>query len=243
MSSGESSIIVAFRALVMLACLIVVPLAAMFGSAFPELVRSTLIEPIFGPQCTPTAAAGPPKDALAAAPNFGGDSPAKNGSSATTNAGTAPAWPMASAPAQTTGTDADMASAMPSRAVIPADYPAPLGADAAGAQAGSQVGFDAPLAATNAASPQASLTSGNAAAPPASDAFGRIEKRLRECGASYYLLETWGNDGELYRFHCKMSVANHPGATRHFEATSRVALQAMTQVLEQVEAWQAGPPR
>jgi hypothetical protein len=43
--AGESSIIVAFRALVMLACLIVAPLAAIFGSAFPDLVRAMLVDP------------------------------------------------------------------------------------------------------------------------------------------------------------------------------------------------------
>jgi hypothetical protein len=75
-------------------------------------------------------------------------------------------------------------------------------------------------------------------APP--DRFSLLERRLREYGAIYYLLETWGNDGELYRFHCKMAIANNPNYTRHFEATHREAMQAMNQVLEQIEAWRAG---
>ena len=68
-----------------------------------------------------------------------------------------------------------------------------------------------------------------------------MERKLREYGATYYLLETWGNDGELYRFHCRMAIGNNPNYTRHFEATDRDALKAMTQVLERVEAWRTGP--
>lgn len=60
--------------------------------------------------------------------------------------------------------------------------------------------------------------------------------RLRQLGASYYLLETWGGDGRLFRFHSKMSTG--PGrATRHFEATDRDPLSAIQQVVRQVEAW------
>ena len=43
----ESSTVVAFRALVLVACLIVVPLAAIFGSQFPDVVKSVLINRIF----------------------------------------------------------------------------------------------------------------------------------------------------------------------------------------------------
>jgi len=72
------------------------------------------------------------------------------------------------------------------------------------------------------------------------DWFTWTQHRLRELGATYYLLETWGRNGELYRFHCKMAVAGNPDYTRHFEATDNDASRAMQQVLEQVEAWRAG---
>ena len=72
------------------------------------------------------------------------------------------------------------------------------------------------------------------------DRFTAMERKLREYGATYYLLETWGNEGELYRFHCKMAIGNNPHYTRHFEATDRDALRAMNQVLERVESWRAG---
>jgi hypothetical protein len=70
--------------------------------------------------------------------------------------------------------------------------------------------------------------------------FGGMERKLREHGAVYYLLETWGSEGEQYRFHCRMAIANNPNYTRHFEATDRDALKAMSQVLSRVEAWRAG---
>jgi len=54
-------------------------------------------------------------------------------------------------------------------------------------------------------------------------------------GASYYLLETWGNRGDQFRFHCK--VAN---SAESFEATDRDPLVAMQKVLERVEASRGG---
>jgi len=75
------------------------------------------------------------------------------------------------------------------------------------------------------------------------DWFSAVAQRLRDLGATYYLLETWGRNGELYRFHCKMAVAGSQSYTRHFEATSDDAAQAMRSVLEQVEAWRSGRSR
>jgi hypothetical protein len=79
--------------------------------------------------------------------------------------------------------------------------------------------------------------------PEARDWFTAIQQRLRGLGATYYLLETWGTNGELYRFHCKMAVAGNQGFTRHFEATDSSASRAMQSVLEQVEGWRAGKLR
>lgn len=75
------------------------------------------------------------------------------------------------------------------------------------------------------------------------DWFATITKRLRDLGATYYLLETWGRNGELYRFHCKMAVASSKSYTRHFEATSADPGAAMRSVLGQVEAWRSGRSR
>lgn len=83
----------------------------------------------------------------------------------------------------------------------------------------------------------------NSGARGSADWFSEAAQRLRDLGATYYLLETWGRNGELYRFHCKMAVAGSQSYTRHFEATSADAAQAMRMVLEQVEAWRRGRSR
>ena len=75
-------------------------------------------------------------------------------------------------------------------------------------------------------------------APP--DRFTFIQQRLRELGATYYVLESWGDQGRLYRFRCRMPVAGSANYTRHFEATDADALTAMGKVLADVEAWRAG---
>lgn len=67
-----------------------------------------------------------------------------------------------------------------------------------------------------------------------------IQLRLRELGATYYLLETWGNGEELYRFSCKMAIEGNTGFVRHFEAVDADPLRAMLLVLRQVETWRDG---
>jgi hypothetical protein len=70
--------------------------------------------------------------------------------------------------------------------------------------------------------------------------FTYVLDRLRELGAVYYLLETWGNEGQRFRFHCKMAIGGNSNYTRHFEATDRDALRAMGKVLAEIETWRAG---
>jgi hypothetical protein len=79
-----------------------------------------------------------------------------------------------------------------------------------------------------------------AARPHAADVgtgFRDIQDRLQELGATYYLLESWGNEQQLYRFYCKVAVAGSADYTHCFEAIHADPLQAMTQVLRQVETW------
>ena len=59
-------------------------------------------------------------------------------------------------------------------------------------------------------------------------------------GATYYLLESWGNAGNLYRFHVKMALAGNPSYNRHFAATDADPITAMRHVLSEVEAWRNG---
>lgn len=74
------------------------------------------------------------------------------------------------------------------------------------------------------------------------DWFVWTQQRLRELGATYYVLETWGPGGGQYRFHCKMAIGGNPDQTRHFEATDANPARAMQMVLQQVEASRAGQP-
>ena len=64
-----------------------------------------------------------------------------------------------------------------------------------------------------------------------------IQQRLQKLGATYYVLESWGNGQQLYRFFCKMAVAGSADYVQCFEATHADPLQAMQQVLQQVETW------
>ena len=67
-----------------------------------------------------------------------------------------------------------------------------------------------------------------------------IENRLQRFGATYYVLEAWGSEQQLFRFFCKMAVGGNADFTHCFEATDADPVQAMQQVLKQVEAWREG---
>jgi hypothetical protein len=66
----------------------------------------------------------------------------------------------------------------------------------------------------------------------------QIQDQLRRLGATYYLLESWGNQADYYRFCCKIAVGGNPNFTRHFQATHSDPLEAMLAVLRQVESGQ-----
>jgi hypothetical protein len=78
------------------------------------------------------------------------------------------------------------------------------------------------------------------AAPLSSDPFHSIPDRLRQLGATYYLLESWGSEQQMYRFYCKMAVGGNADYTRYFEAANSDPLRAMSEVLRQVETWRDG---
>ncbi|MCR4412738.1 MAG: hypothetical protein NUV77_09975, partial [Thermoguttaceae bacterium] len=72
------------------------------------------------------------------------------------------------------------------------------------------------------------------------DQFAYIQQRLRALGVTDYLLETWGMEGEFYRFYCRATVGGDPDRSRYFEATDRDPFEAMIRVLRDVESWRAG---
>jgi hypothetical protein len=211
----QSTAVVTLRALVMLVCLVVVPLAAIFGSSLPQAFNS-LVEGRGLPSFAGTARAT--DDAR----SRGGDAPVFASSSETPphdepppparrTDGTGTLWaPGAVPPAM----DRSMAEAAPQAEMARSSPP--------GAQP-MQAGQSAPR------DPRM-----------AGEDFQQIEHRLRELGATYYLLETWGNAGQMYRFHCKVSLAANASQSQNFDATDADPLRAMHKVREQVEQYRLG---
>jgi hypothetical protein len=255
----QSSTVLAFRALIMLACMIVVPVLAICGTswtkalgwgskpAVPESAVKVLKAPRQGverPAAGTQSAAGrrsnsPPlwnaenqPQGIAPAVAFASPQAVSPPAAAYLPPGTADSYPASfESPAQGHGGPSPTTSP---RAVIrrvtevsgmPGDAGTPANRDGGNIPAG----YVAPVPA-----PPSETTN------PGADWFTWTQQRLRDLGATYYLLETWGRNGELYRFHCNMAIAGNPDYTRHFEATDASAGKAMRAVLEQVEAWRYG---
>lgn len=265
----ESSTVLAFRIFVMLSCLIIVPMAAIFGSAFPDVVKSVLVDRIVA------WSTGKPIEATrtdSAPDGFREVTPGAGAVAARGGSGSSQAhlWEPR---------DRDVASWQAPGGAAPASAVVPLGQAGAGQGFSQSASFSAPTDAptayppvheiqpapsespyhrgANGQPPGANQPSGptgydstpHEPAPPAAGAapglgqperFTEMERKLREYGATYYLLETWGNDGQSYRFHCRIAVGNNPNLSRHFEASNRDALAAMAEVLARVAAWRAG---
>src|SRR5215813_10374708 len=86
----ESSSVLAFRIFVMLSCLIVVPLAAIFGSAFPDVVKTVLVDRIVA------LAGGSPRES--GKPSGPGDLPVRPNGEGTGSPWEAPRWNNPQAP-------------------------------------------------------------------------------------------------------------------------------------------------
>lgn len=229
----QSSLILGLRAFIMLAGLVAVPLAAIFGSSLPDLFKefgtkpsedmgdpvawnttlgATQVEaPRFEPFALPPAANTAPASQMTPTPQHGDRNPpvtiAASQSLSTPN-------PFAIQNQQPVG--------MPFTG-HPQAVEAPRSAAPPAVEAPTRASYEAP-----------------AAIPPGPERFTWMERRLRDLGATYYLLEAWGGDGGLFRFHCKMAIAGNAQLNRHFEATDPDPLRAMERVLLQVEAWRAG---
>lgn len=72
---------------------------------------------------------------------------------------------------------------------------------------------------------------------PQEERFRKIEQRLRELGATRYVLETWGISDELYRFRGMVASNDTPHLQRYFNAVDSDPVAAMTRVLEDIEDW------
>jgi len=229
----QSSVGLVFRALVMLACLALVPFLALYGKELPDFYKAVVdaYKARTQPK-TPDVLAGLGSDAPAWAPtnDHRVTSPAPQHPSDASNAQSAappaadgpPApWPTGTPAAQPLPNADHLSPAAPA-VVQPASFALPLGNGKSPDPASKTL-----QAGANAASPPA---------PPdtCTAQFQHVEKRLRELGATYYLLETFG-DG--YRFYCEVTLAPDSDRSRKrvFQATNLEPLSAMKRVLDEVE--------
>ncbi len=247
----QSSTVAAFRALVMLICLILIPVAAFCGSSFPAVVKAVqsgrwpTLADFRGPSGPP-----PSNQQLSEAPRF----------SPTPNAVAPPADPKTSGFARG-GYGAAAHEEAVSTQVVSANYNAPVAAASPRLSTSFPQGNDSgvgpnrgllpvppgsnnllPLDSPgamghgNAPSPLTVSTSGSLPA----DQFKYVQERLKQLGATYYLLETCGDQKAEFRFFCRMSIGGNPRVTIPFWCLDHDPLKAMSQVLKQVEDWRSG---
>ncbi len=217
----QSSAAVAGRALIMLACVVAIPAVALWGTSWPEVLKR--LQDFHWPAVLDLASAS-----MSTSPD---EAPQVKAGGVTGTLAT-PCGPGRLAPAESpspyclTSNPASLqgqATAATQSAVVPAGYQVPAESAAATPPVVNAAG-----------------QSGTAATPAAGDQFHAIQDRLRQLGATYYLLESWGNEQQMYRFYCKMAVGGSADYTRYFEATNSDPLQAMLQVLRQVDTWRDG---
>jgi hypothetical protein len=183
MPPKQSSANTAFRAIVMLAFIVTIPLVAINGSSLPEKAKN-LVEKY---------------------------------------------WPIV---ASVVGKSVD-------------SQPNPLPAQASGGNAEhvkQQTSCVIPAAYQSVVDPGVNIPGNNSQlnnnfAQADANPFMALQDRLRQLGATYYLLETWGNQKQFYRFYCQMAVGGNAGYTHYFEAINANPLEAMADVLRQIEAW------
>lgn len=197
----------------MLACVIGIPAVAMSGALWSEILKK--LQDFRWPTIMNPAAASTPAPADEAQ-RFASSSP-----SAAPAAGRGPTGFLQST--STRGFSPAPLAAPAQSGVVPAGFQMPADSRPNGA-----------LAATFPSE------SGTGAAQFSTEPFRSIQDRLREMGATYYLLESWGNQQQMYRFYCKMAVGGNPNYTHYFEDVESDPLQAMRQVLRQVENWHKG---
>lgn len=256
----------------MLACLVAIPVAAVFGTSLPKVLNrllkarwpvgsASVWEALSGssrwgptpPAATPGPWQGDPFQAASVGPMARGEpaDPHRDWDVAVDRAAAGKQL----YPGQSSRMSAAAAAATAQGGEILANYDS--WADGAGAAAppsaavgpaGSQSGGVqlVPVRRANRQNGPPSAAAGRLPAQPplqpvTTDRFTEIQRRLRQLGATYYLLESWQSQRRMYRFYCRISVGGNQNYTRYFEATDYDALQAMGKVLEQVEAWRTAP--
>ena len=262
----HSSSLTTFRALVMLLCVVLIPFAAVCGTSFPAVmkaIQSGRLPTLADFRGTSQTA----NNTLSEAPPFlsgGASNVPGSGTSAGQPATSAPPFAAAS-PAD--GRRSDVVAASYETQAQPANggtgsqsttFPQKGNSGNDGFSAGARPGLSpVPPDAGSLVSPgrsgepaQSRKTAPRlladssqvpASEPMSADArFKQIQQRLRELGATYYLLETWGDQNDAYRFYCRMAIGGNQHVTKQFNWVARDPLMAMTNVLQQVETWQKG---
>jgi hypothetical protein len=221
MQSSQSSATVALRAIIMLAFVITIPLIAINGSSLPENAKKLLekywpaitssIEKISSVIASKTPISEAKSQNFVSVP-----SPTLSGVGGISNE---QARFDASAQPNILPVQAGLGNSggfdRSASNVVPANYQSIVQPDANGK--GSTTGESAD-----------------------SNQFLAMQNRLKQLGATYYLLETWGNQRQFYRFYCQMAVGGSASYTHYFEATNSNPMAAMAEVLRQVETWRGG---
>jgi hypothetical protein len=264
----QSSTGMFFRAVVMLACLIAVPLAALFGTKLPELTKQVLGDRwsvisnwLPGPHnesaalgSTGQAVSPSPGNASGPIPNsfqspasaalWFADNRGPNGALVASDGTAAPAIagiraPCPTVPGHQPWVTAVQASYNEQVTAVPRMVPNWPGQPAANRPADASSMNSIPGSSLSPLAGQANLVP-----PPinSTDQFTQYVRRLQELGAVYYLLETWGERGQLFRFYCKVAVGGNPNYTRYFDAADADPLVAMGKVVQQIMAWRNGAP-
>lgn len=252
----QSSTVVAFRALVMLICLILIPVAAFCGGSFPAVMKAiqsgrwpTLAD-FRGP-------AGPPPNPATEAPRFM-PTPAAGSLRATDPKTLGFSGPVAGFGPAPRGETAGSP-------VVSAIYTTPINPHPSMGEPGpvtasfqdNDPGIDprrrlSPLPpgtgdllspdhlATTGHGDAPACRSGSAGGPSCNDQLKYVLGRLQKLGATYFVLDTYGDEAREFRFYCKMSIGGNPHVTKPFWCFDGDPLKAVTQVLKQVEDWQSG---
>jgi hypothetical protein len=195
----------------MVACAIVIPAVAIFGKSLPDSLWD---------QCCRRLAAGGailspnPTETRSPNPAAANPTPELTGLELPKSA----SWQeLGQAGSDAGRAETEVSTAMPPGGTRPDSPPAPL-EEVASRTTGTS------LAETPAAA--------------ADDRFTTIQQRLRQLGASWYALETWGTEGRFH-FTCRVSVEGNPSLSRLFQSSDAEAVQAMAKVLHDVEAWKS----
>ena len=219
MQSSQLSASVAFRAFVMLAFAVAISVVAFGGPGVPEKARQWL------EKTWPAVSSAISK---ATASILAQLTPANTSQQNAVAGSSVPGQPGGGAPALPAQLTGD------SQAIL-------LPVQTAGSNAGPNVLAAANVVPADYQSPVDSrLNRASTAGQGDGNLFIAVQDRLRQLGATYYLLETWGNQRQFYRFYCQMAVGGNASYTRYFEAINANPMEAMADVLRQVEEWRLG---